>query len=1188
MHLKALEIQGFKSFPDKTVLGFDASITAIVGPNGSGKSNISDAIRWVMGEQSTKALRGGKMEDVIFGGTEERKGLGFAQVSLTLDNEDGHLPMDESEIVVTRRYYRSGDSEYYINRHLVRLRDINELFMDTGLGQDGYSLIGQGKIDEILAVKSTQRREIFEEAAGISRFRHRKEEAERKLERTRENLLRINDKMEELELQIGPLREQAEKAKRYFACREQLRVLEVSLWMDRLERLRAQHQETRTAYEAMTRQLEQLRAETDQLYAQSEQLGNQVQEKEQEMEAARWELRRVEEEAAACQSRISVLSVRMEGNRERCLRFEEDRKGQAARQEGLASQIEAKQARLAELSAQGELRQKALADVEENLRWQEAELAVCQAALYQLEQKAQAEGSSTQQVQSLLSALDASALEVSERKNVIEEDREELQELIALAQSGELRLLDEISHIEQEIAAAGPKKQQLEAQLAKAQTARQEADNQWVALRMQENNLASRIRMLEDMEKLYEGYSKSVKTVLEEAQQGNLKGVHGPVAGLLKVPAPYAVAIEIALGGAMQNIVVDAEEDGKAVLSYLKRKDAGRVTCLPLGSMRPGYLQENGLDQAEGFVGIASQLISYDAKYEKVFANLLGRVAVVKDLDAGIAIARKYGYRFRIVTLDGQVLAPGGSMTGGSVNKKGGILSRAKELEQLRADRLAITAQQAAAQKVLEQKQTQLQEAQGALEAGQRGQRDLEHRLLTVRGQTQTHRAQIEELERQLERLEAELQQLDRKTSDTNVRREEAQMQMAQMQSSASNLGHERQLLETRRDELLLLEAKATEESRSLKMDLATFDSEARVTEQSLLELMSLLENLRLDHQRQQEEITRLELENQSLAAQQIQEEALSASLVEQTAICMTGLEKKSAEKLELEGKKNQAERDSRNQNEALLYCQRETAVLEQKKLSGEQEEAQILDKLWESYELSHEAALSIRVPVENGKETERKVSSLKGEIRGLGNVNLGAVEEFERVSERYDYLLTQRQDVEQAAENLIKIIEELTGEMKVIFKREFVKINQAFKETFLQLFQGGKAALKLEDEEDILNCGIEIQVQPPGKNLNNLSLLSGGEKAFVAIALYFAILKVRPTPFCVLDEIEAALDDANVLRFARYLRGISNKTQFIVITHRRGTMEEADVLYGVTMERQGVSKLLRLDLNEAEKVMGV
>ena len=684
MYLKALEIQGFKSFPDKTVLTFGEDITAIVGPNGSGKSNISDAIRWVMGEQSTRALRGGKMEDVIFGGTAKRRQTGYAEVSLVLDNTSHLFDMEESEVMVTRRYYRSGESEYYINRRSVRLKDVNALFMDTGLGREGYSIIGQGRIDEILSVKSADRREVFEEAAGISRFRHRKEEAERKLERTDENLVRINDKISELELQVEPLREQSEKAKKFLVLRDELRGLEISVWLDTLERLRASSIKLEADYQEAARRREEVKVSQEKAYAAAERFSEEMREKDLEADRLRFSLQGRQAQANELESAIAVLKNNIQHNLESAQRIRADLEQQEGREGSLSEQIGQRKSRLAEIEAQ--LAQ-GRSDLEAKSR--EADEAVRSAGtlareLEDLRSQADLGAAGAAEAKALLSALAAAAQEVMDRDETVRREAHELEDRLEEAQKEARAAKRRYDSAVEERDAVKNVIQGYQLRMDARKKKWDQTRDAHMKLQMEENALASRIKLLTEMEREHEGYTKAVKLVMNEAQRGTLQNIRGPVAGLLKVPDRYTVAIETALGGAMQNLVVDREEDGKAVIQYLKRRDGGRATILPVSSIRPGFLRDEAdLKKEPGFVGVGDQLISFDPRYKNVFSNLLGRVAVMENLDAAIAAARKYKYSFRIVTLDGQVLNPGGSMTGGSASRSAGILSRANELERL-------------------------------------------------------------------------------------------------------------------------------------------------------------------------------------------------------------------------------------------------------------------------------------------------------------------------------------------------------------------------------------------------------------------------------------------------------------------------------------------------------------------------
>ncbi len=1001
MYLKAVEIQGFKSFPDKTRLAFENDITAIVGPNGSGKSNISDAVLWVMGEQSSKTLRGGKMQDVIFGGTAKRGAMGFAQVTLVLDNSSGILESDAGEVTISRKYYRSGESEYSINREQVRLKDVCELLMDTGLGRDGYSIIGQGRIAEIISGKSEERREVLEEAAGISRYRHRKEDAERRLDRTDDNLLRINDKIDELELQVGPLKEQSETAKKYLALRDELRVEEVSLWMQTLDKLREQAQSVEDDYTAAKTSLESAKSELEALYAKSEQLAQRMRDKDVEAERSRARLSKAEADAAECESDAAVLRANMKNSAEQVERLRSEMAEQAERAQGIAAQTAEKAARIAEIDARA------------------AELVKSAAAAKNV--------------------ADGHRLRIDNRETEAARVTDELTKQIV-----ELRTMD------------------------------------------------SRIAMLTEMEKEYEGFGKAVKTVMREARHGALRGVHGTVAELIRTDEKCAVAIETALGAAIQNIVVDTQSDGRAAIELLKRRDAGRATFLPLDVIRGGRLDRIPSPE-DGCVGLASELVQCDECYVPVIENLLGRTVVAETLSDAVAMSRKSGAKLRIVTLDGQLIHAGGSMTGGSAAKNSGILSRANELEKLSNSRGAAA--------------------------------------------------------RRRDELVARSDDLKREVQGARYELDMANQDAQEIANEQASLTAERRATENARAQLELLRLSISGDSEArakaaadIEAGVDSFTKELEAREKRLGELNELINGIKAE---------------------------ISAA---------------NAGKLEVEGQRTSTDKLVQEKNSRLLDMERTCARFEQKKLSADMEEKQILDRLWDNYELSHTAAGAIRRPVESAAKSNRRIAELRRGMSDLGTPNLGAIDEYARVSERYEYLASQRDDVEKARRELLDIIAEITGHMREIFTTQFAAINECFGEVFTELFGGGRAELVLEDGSDVLGCDIDIRAQPPGKALAAITLLSGGEMAFVAIALYFAIIRVRPTPFCIMDEIEAALDEANVTRYAEYMRRVSSRTQFIIITHRRGTMEEADTLYGVTMQEKGVSKVIELDLAEAEK----
>ena len=1189
MYLKALEIQGFKSFPDKTVLNFGEDITAIVGPNGSGKSNVSDAIRWVMGEQSSKSLRGAKMEDVIFGGTEKRSQMGFAQVTLVLDNTEHIFPrMEESEVAVTRRYYRSGESEYYINKQSVRLRDVNELFMDTGMGREGYSIVGQGKIDEILSVKSADRREIFEEAAGISKFRHRKEETERKLERTEENLVRINDKIAELELQVGPLRSQAEKAKKYLILRDELRTLEISVWLENLDKIKTDSIKLNTDYALAQQELERANAALDELYAASEQFAEKAHANDMEQERLRTECAELDAKCNEENSAVAVLRTGIEHNRANIERVENDLRDQSGRAESLTAQIAAKHARIEELAAQA-------AELEEELR----------AFLAQAEELARTAGEAGSEAEALrakealaasdaadcradVSAINAGLAELTERRTALEAESESVDGQLTekrRAASASRRALEEA----QEEADAvrniiSGHTLKMEGRVKREETARQKS----IDLTMEKNNLDSRIHLLSEMEKEYEGFNKAVRLIMQAAEKNALRGVHGPVANLMTTDKRYAVAIEIALGAGMQNVVVDREEDAKSAINFLKQRDGGRATFLPLTAIRGDVLREAGVEREYGYVGVASQLVQFDKRYAEIFNNLLGRTVVVEDMDCGIAIARKYGNRFRIVTLDGQVLNRGGSMTGGSVSRSAGILSRANELKELTARREALTEKLDAALREADEAKRDLNAAQYELDVAREQQRGAEDAVLRLTGEKKQYDMLLESLRTRESDIAAELESITARTEELKKAAAAREEEIKKHEAEAARCRAESEEKLAGQNELQRDSAHLGDEIAARKSTLAGFTAERETTERALGDLETLAQQMRGDEDGRRALIEDYRAKIKAAEEEIAQHDAVTASLRADAEKRRAELAELAEAKLALEGERSANDRRYRECNELLSQTQAAAGRLEQKRVTAAMEEKQILDKLWESYELSHSAAQEQRIELESVPKASRRINELKREINGLGNVNVGAIEEFDRVNTRYTYLTGQRDDVEKAKEELLGVIENITSEMTVIFKEQFALIRESFQETFLELFGGGKATLELEDENAVLDCGIEIKVQPPGKALKTLSLLSGGEKAFVAIALYFAILKVHPTPFCVMDEIEAALDEPNVIRVAHYMRRICDKTQFIVITHRRGTMEAADVLYGVTMQERGVSKVLTINMNDMAKELNI
>ncbi len=1188
MYLKALEIQGFKSFPDKTVLAFGSDITAVVGPNGSGKSNIADAIRWVMGEQSTRTLRGSKMEDVIFNGTEKRKGLGFAEVTLVLDNTEHLFPLEETEVAVTRRYYRSGESEYYINRRACRLKDINELFMDTGLGREGYSIIGQGRIDEILSVKSADRREVFEEAAGISRFRHRKEEAERKLERTDENLVRINDKIGELELQVEPLRVQAEKTKKYNVLRDELKGLEISVWLETLERIRANSVKVKADCEAAIRQRDGAKAAVEGLYVRRDALADQMRDKDIEAEGLRGKQSGLDEQVHACENSIALLKNDIKNNSANAQRIRQELEQQEGRAGSLAAQIADGKGRLEEIRGEMAACRERIDALNRDAQEVLGSAGSLNEELASLQERERLETASAGEARELLSALAAAAQELYDREEKLGQELQEQEDQAAQAREALEATRKELDKVTEDRDGAKNVISGYQMRLQSRQRKLDAAQEAHRRLQMDENNLNARIKMLAEMEKMYEGYSKAVKLVMGEGARGGLRGVRGPVAGLLHVPDQYAVAIEIALGGAMQNLVVERDGDGKNAINYLKRRDGGRATFLPMNTIRPADFRDRAVEREDGFVGMGDSLISFDPEYANIFSNLLGRVVIARDLDSAMAMARKFGHRFRVVTLDGQVLNAGGSMTGGSVSRSAGILSRANELERLNQQKDGLAADLKAAADELSKAQREVTAARYELDAAAAQLREAEDAVLKYSERADSARTQAADVELRRQTLAGEREQVRRRMEENTANTDQAKARIGELEGSAAALRAEGEAKAQGRTALQDKVARLNEESAQHSARLAGLEGEQSVLSQSVGELERLRDDLSGDTASRAAMIGQFEEQNSYLTRRIEEEELRLQALREASREGTAAIRRLNEEKLALEGERNRADKEIRDKNDELVRMEGEVSNLENKAAAAALEESQILDKLWESYELSHEAARSQRVELESVPKAQRRIGELKRSISALGSINPDAVEEFARVNERYTYFTGQRDDVARAKKELQDIIAQIVGEMTGIFQEQFALINEGFRQAFTDLFGGGRANLELEDPEDVLNCGIEIKAQPPGKTVQNMSALSGGERALIAIALYFAILKVRPTPFCVMDEIEAALDESNVVRYARYLRRISDKTQFIVITHRRGTMEEADVLYGVTMQEKGVSRMLTINLNDVEQELNM
>ncbi len=1188
MYLKSLEVQGFKSFPDKTLIRFGDDITAIVGPNGSGKSNISDAILWVMGEQSTKTLRGAKMEDVIFGGTQKRAAVGFAEATLTLDNSDRALSYDADEVMVTRRYYRSGDSEYYINRQSARLRDIHEMFMDTGLGREGYSNIGQGRIDEILSLKSADRREIFEEAAGISKYRHRKEETERKLAHTEDNLMRIGDKVSELELQLEPLRVQSEKARKYLEFKDELQGIEVAVWLDRLDKLSADAKKAEEDFATASFVLQQAHEDLDGLYSRTEALGEELRSRDEALENVRVKVSMLDGIGAQLDGQVALLRSNIENNDANLARIDEELQGADDRSGGISAQLEQTRSRVDEIQTQLQQKRLALTELQQELA---AMASSAQGMTRQFLELRSQESELTADIagrEADIRSLETSLQENGERAGQLASD---LASGTSRRQAAEQELeacRKELCKAQEEVTAANNTIAGYTLRQTTRAKKRDELASELRELTSKLDGVTAKLRVFKAMERDYESYQKSVRMVMQEADRGSLRNVHGPVSRLIRTADEHTVAIEIALGGAMQQIVVGTELDGKAAISFLKRTGGGRATFLPLSVIKGRPLNESGLEHCAGFVGIASELVECDGKYRSIIENLLGRTVIVRDMDAAIAISKKYANRFKLVTLDGQVVNPGGSMTGGSVNKEAGILSRANELEKLTAQEAKLSEQHAQVEAQLQEAQRSTDQVEFQLKAAADQLRQAEDQVLLLSGREKQHEILLQAI---CDAMDAAQKEHDILSARERTDRERYSAQKAKIEVYTAQLLHIRSSiasLEGSQSEAEEATAGITEQQAQLRAEEAALEAEATTARSHIADLqqlcqamegdraqkLALMDSIRSDTAALLEQIAGLEQRRKDNAA-----EAQQMCAKRDEAL---------AQRAETEAARTRTERQAQEKNKDILNMERTCALLENKKETTAIEERNTVDKLWDTYGLTPGTAVEKRGQIESVAAGNRRIAELKRKISALGTPNLGAIEEYARVNERYMYLTEQRDDVLESKRDLEGIIRTITQEMTAIFVTEFAKINEYFGQVFEEMFGGGKGQLILEDPDNPLTCGIEIRVQPPGKQVKTITLLSGGEKAFVAIALYFAILKVRPTPFCMLDEIDAALDDRNVERFASYLHTLSQKTQFIVITHRRGTMEASDVLYGVTMQEQGISKLLRLDLNQMEQQLGI
>lgn len=1182
MYLKRLEMYGFKSFADKTVLEFMPGITTVIGPNGSGKSNISDCIRWILGEQSMKTLRGAKIEDIIFVGTQNRKSLGFAEGSLVFDNQDGKLPIEYNEVIVTRKVYRSGESGYFINKTPCRLKDIQELFMDTGIGKDGYSIIGQGKIDEILSNKSEDRRHIFEEAAGIIKYRRRKEESEKKLENTKLNLLRVNDIITELETNLNPLKGQSEKAKKFLNLREELKKIEVGLFVHNIEEFKVKIKELEENGDIFETQKVREEEKANQIQIEKEAVKETIEQLIEEIEKIQNSGFEISQKREQINSEIGINQERISNNftnaeryqidikelEQKSVQLEEEKTQKLERKEDMLSNRERYESELKEkeeeLAKYSQTLSAQALEIEEKKKKVEANIdakyeilndkALEQANFENLNKQ---ENTLKNQIQDTISDLDASRTtrdDLAKEFHEMEKRKNELE-----------KSLQEIKQKKEE---SGEKLKEFDEKINQAQT----------EFRMKD----SRCKFLIETEKEKEGYSKSVKTLMKAIENNTAlaKGVHGVVANLISVEEKYQTAIEMTLGASLQNIVTDAEEDAKKLVDYLKENKIGRASFLPIQSVKGHKLSNINATGMQGYIGIASDLVKADKQYEGIIFNLLGKTVIVENMDAAISLAKKNKYSFKIVTLGGDVINPSGMISGGSVAPKtASILGRETEIKKLEVELKNLEEKIATIKQEKEAYEKSITEILNSFEEKQKEFQEVEILYATEKQKQETLGLEIEKLETKLAGLRENLQINEKEKQENLQKQEHFETQVNKIEKENNELTVIiEEYTNLNKDNQSYMDG-LNSEITNLKISVSSFDEGENSLDEILDRIHQEMKESQEAIQTKKELMQKIEVENQELTAKI---EALKNQielLAKEVEHATEKVENLKGERTQKNEKLKNLEQESEEQSSKVEELKTQMTKLEMKKSKIELEQNQLINKMWEEYELTPNTVEDVE-KIENPVEVQKQVTNLRNEIRDLGSVDIDSIERYKEAKERYDFLSEQRLDLENSMEKLRKVIQEMTATMQVQFEEQFKVINKNFDIVFKELFGGGRAELVLENKEKVLEGGIEIKVQPPGKAIQNLAAFSGGERAFIAIALLFAILKINPSPFCVLDEIEAALDDVNVARFAEYLKTLCEKTQFLVITHRKGTMEVANTVYGITMEEKGISKLLSMQLN--------
>jgi len=1182
LYLKSLELQGFKSFPDKYKLEFDKGLTGVVGPNGSGKSNIGDAMRWVMGEQSSKTLRGAKMEDVIFSGTETRKAVGFAQVTLNIDNCDRALNVDSDMVSVSRKLYRNGDSEYMINGAGVRLKDIVELFMDTGLGRDGYSIIGQGRIAEIVSSKSADRREIFEEAAGISKFRYKKEEAERRLASAEDNIVRLNDIIGELEVRVEPLRVQSEKAKKFIELDSEKRKLEISVWVKKLDELSESILALDDKLLVSNGEYENLSRELDELDELVETCYKNRAKTTENIDALKEEIHKVELDNSNANSDIAVL--------------ENDIKHINESIETIRNSISQADKLRAEIENNIAFRNNENARLDEETNKTADEISQVENTLLSLSQKSDEFDKKVSESNAELNALYVRKSELNYKsenaKNTISEMEEETELLVLNIKTSEeelsnvniekKELVSAVTKVEEEISEHNNKLNGYQLLHKKRSEQLEELSKSCSDKEIRIREITQRVNVLNDLENSLEGFNRSTKQVLKASKQGTLRGIYGSVAQLVSVEPEYSLAVETALGAGLQNIVVENEDVAKRGIRLLKETNSGRATFLPLTSVKGNALNQPELKDEEGYVALASEIVKFDSKYSGVVNQLLGRIAVCENIDLATVIAKKYGYKFKIVTLDGQVINVGGSFTGGSSSKSAGILTRKNEIEDLNKEISKLENEYASFKEKRENLNQEVSKLFYDIEGEKEFIATLNGDKIRFEGELKRVRELVSQYENTLDEAETKLEIFKSKLISANEEINNSQSELSILNVQISE--YEEKI---RSSHSLIENTKADREEISdrlsqLKIRLAELNKDKETNNEAILKLNEDVKTTFSNKSDLENQITNLEKE----ISDKTDEISTVKERLDGSGDVIESINRKIIEEQlkynKYDEQAGEYRHSQRVKNEEKETVSKEITRVTEKKNTVQNDYDKIISELWEQYEMTRSDAQTNAEKIEDMSEASRRLTELKTKIRGLGTVNVSAIEEYAEVSERYEFMSVQLNDVLKSKAELEKIIFELTENMREIFTENFNKINNNFKRIFTELFGGGKAELLLTDPDNVLECGIDIVVAPPGKVIKNLSLLSGGEQSFVAICIYFAILKIRPSPFCLLDEIEAALDDVNVSKYAQYLRNFTDTTQFILITHRRGTMEEADVLYGVTMQEKGVSKLLKMNVSDA------